>query len=152
VTRCGSPYADLRARLVERCRDGDGECWVGTDKTSTSIGYQQLDIHVPGLRISGRRGSARRKVYAHIALWCWDKWSCVDANELWLAYREFRESGLELDHECEEPACRNPAHLQPVTHVENLAASRERRASRLDQLDRLGADLGCDDGKGLAEF
>jgi RNase P subunit RPR2 len=29
--------------------------------------------------------------------------------------------GLELDHICNVPACCNPAHLQAITHVENLA-------------------------------
>jgi len=28
--------------------------------------------------------------------------------------------GLELDHLCREPACVNPAHLEPVTHRENI--------------------------------
>lgn len=29
--------------------------------------------------------------------------------------------GLSLDHLCRNPACVNPAHLEPVTHKENLA-------------------------------
>ena len=29
-------------------------------------------------------------------------------------------TGLELDHLCRRPACVNPAHLEPVTHRENL--------------------------------
>lgn len=28
--------------------------------------------------------------------------------------------GLELDHLCRTPACCNPAHLEPVTHAENV--------------------------------
>lgn len=28
--------------------------------------------------------------------------------------------GLELDHLCRTPACCNPAHLDPVTHAENM--------------------------------
>ena len=31
--------------------------------------------------------------------------------------------GLELDHLCRVPACVNPAHLEPVTHAENLMRS-----------------------------
>ena len=29
-------------------------------------------------------------------------------------------SGAELDHLCRNPACVNPAHLEPVTHQENI--------------------------------
>lgn len=29
--------------------------------------------------------------------------------------------GMELDHLCEVKACVNPAHLEPVTHQENIA-------------------------------
>lgn len=28
--------------------------------------------------------------------------------------------GLELDHLCRNPPCVNPAHLEPVTHAENM--------------------------------
>lgn len=31
--------------------------------------------------------------------------------------------GLELDHVCRVPACCNPEHLEPVTHMENLRRS-----------------------------
>jgi hypothetical protein len=31
--------------------------------------------------------------------------------------------GLEIDHLCRTPACCNPAHLEPVTHAENLHRS-----------------------------
>lgn len=30
------------------------------------------------------------------------------------------EDGLELDHLCRNPSCANPAHLEPVTHRENV--------------------------------
>lgn len=30
-------------------------------------------------------------------------------------------AGLELDHLCRNPLCVNPAHLEPVTHAENMA-------------------------------
>lgn len=29
-------------------------------------------------------------------------------------------TGLEIDHLCRVPACVNPAHLEPVTHAENV--------------------------------
>ncbi len=36
-------------------------------------------------------------------------------------------AGLELDHTCETPACVNPAHLEPVTHAENMRRIRDRQ-------------------------
>lgn len=29
-------------------------------------------------------------------------------------------NGLEIDHQCRNPPCVNPAHLEPVTHRENI--------------------------------
>src|SRR4051794_32415303 len=40
-----------------------------------------------------------------------------------LAYRKLKgpwPPGLELDHLCFRPGCCNPAHLEPVTHDENM--------------------------------
>lgn len=34
---------------------------------------------------------------------------------------------LELDHECQEPACRNPDHLQPLTVREHRQVTLDRR-------------------------
>lgn len=33
--------------------------------------------------------------------------------------------GLELDHLCRNPSCCNPAHLEPVTHAENMRRIRK---------------------------
>lgn len=38
--------------------------------------------------------------------------------------------GLELDHLCSNPPCVNPAHLEPVTHAENMRRAAERRKAR----------------------
>lgn len=37
--------------------------------------------------------------------------------------------GLDLDHLCETKPCVNPAHLEPVTHAENVRRAVERRAA-----------------------
>ena len=40
-----------------------------------------------------------------------------------VVYEAFRGEiplGLELDHKCRLPVCVNPAHLEPVTHLENM--------------------------------
>lgn len=45
--------------------------------------------------------------------------------------------GLELDHLCQNPSCVNPAHLEPVTHAENVrrgAKPRKLTGGRLEQV------------------
>ena len=54
----------------------------------------------------------------------------MQRDELYLAYLEFRASGLQLDHLCSEPACRRPSHLNPCTQSENIMAGRERDYQR----------------------
>lgn len=38
--------------------------------------------------------------------------------------------GLELDHQCVNPPCLNPAHMAPVTHAENMARTRRSTCKR----------------------
>lgn len=68
------------------------ECWPWTGGKNHK-GYGQL-------MISGKNKMAHRASY-----------------ELWLAPIPH---GLELDHLCRNRACINPAHLEPVTHEENI--------------------------------
>ena len=50
---------------------------------------------------------------------------CARAHRwLWEQLRGAVPQGLELDHLCCVPACVNPAHLEPVTHVENMRRGR----------------------------
>lgn len=37
--------------------------------------------------------------------------------------------GLEIDHLCRVPACVNPSHLEPVTHLENMRRAKMARRS-----------------------
>lgn len=104
-----SPYARLTANVSE-----EGDCWCGTERSHARRGgYGQVTFWVPGLGKS-------HKMSAHLLTWIASQIG-VDAtiDDLYLAYVEFRCSGLELDHVCENPYCRRPDHLDPVTHSEN---------------------------------
>lgn len=102
-----SVLADAVTRMERRSRI-DGECWV-TDK-GLSNGYTQVSV----------TGTPR---LGHV-----------------VAYTYFRDDvpdGLELDHvNCASRACWNPWHVEPVTHAENMARSREKRygARKLDPI------------------
>ena len=107
----------LYARLAAKVSDADTDCWHGVGGTCCRYGYRRLNTYIPGLK-------AKRQLTAHIATWLcvqlnpqapWE----VSTDDLFLAYCEFRASGLELNHTCHNTGCRNPAHLQPMTHAEN---------------------------------
>jgi hypothetical protein len=67
-------------------------CWVWLGSTN-GRGYGEI-------RVAGR------KVYAH-------RWSVENSGRTIPA-------GFEVDHLCRNPSCVNPAHLDIVTHVENV--------------------------------
>jgi hypothetical protein len=120
-----TPYCSPYARLVANVTESAG-CWIGNDPRCR-FGYQRLNFYVPGL-------AKAVKLTAHIATWLLveaeaEGAGIVTADELYLAYAEFRASGLELDHTCVEPSCRNPIHLEPVTHTENMQRMRDRWAA-----------------------
>lgn len=119
VSPHSSPYARLVANVVE-----DGECWLGTESSRSSWGYVRSNWYVPGLK---------RIVHlqSHIVTWLAHVTDAQTIDELYLYYIEFRASGLEIGHECHEPACRRPQHLTPMTHVENCAQRSERRSARI---------------------
>lgn len=100
----GNKWANLTA--AERFWpnvDKSGDCWLWTGYIKPN-GYASF---YPG---GGRHVP---KVYAH-------RWSYEAANEP-------IPEGLEIDHLCHVRHCVNPAHLELVTHRENL----DRRNARL---------------------
>ena len=78
------------------CIDTPSGCWNWTGTRYYGYGYL-------------RPGNGRPPVRAH--RWSYQRWvGPIPA-------------GLELDHLCRNKACVNPAHLEPVTHRENLRRS-----------------------------
>jgi hypothetical protein len=125
-----SPYARLVANVTEL-----GECWVGTERSGGRGGYVQASFRVPGL------GGRIVKFSAHILTWVAHETGAQTLDELYLAYLEFRHSGLVLDHTCVEPACRRPLHLEAVTQAVNIQRGHERRAARLPAADRADCEF-----------
>lgn len=80
-------------RLAEKFRAASGGCWEWTGGRSAA-GYGMI------------RDEGQVVVYAHRALYQ-------------LLVGPIPE-GLELDHLCRNRACVNPAHVEPVTHEENM--------------------------------
>ena len=117
VSPYSSPYARLVANVIE-----DGECWLGIEKSAGRGGYQQVNFRVPGL---GRRIV---KFSAHILTWIANETALTNLDDLYLAYLEFRCSGLVLDHTCNQRECRRPKHLDPCTQAVNIQRMRERRS------------------------
>lgn len=50
--------------------------------------------------------------------------------------------GLELDHKCRVRCCVNPAHLEPVTHTENVRRGDAGKVNRARQLGKHRCDKG----------
>jgi len=95
--------------------DPETDCWNWTGRGSTRKGGYGL--------ISN--GAARSSIPAHVFVYEQVVGPVPD--------------GMELDHTCENKACVNPAHLEPVTGTENqlrAAASRRARPPRDDEEKR----------------
>lgn len=113
-------YENPFARVVAHTKEPENEqsCWPWT-RHRDRWGYGRLGVYIRGLK-------KKKNLMAHLVIWLWLEAECENANDLWLAYREFRESGLELDHTCENEPCCNPDHLEPVTSQINSRRRTER--------------------------
>jgi hypothetical protein len=79
--------------------DTNGGCWLWTKRLNPR-GYGEIGV---GSAVDG----SNRVAFAH--------------RTSYEAFVGSIPSGLELDHLCRVRCCINPAHLEPVTHAENLA-------------------------------
>lgn len=96
-TSCSTGRSPLFFRRLAECRRGPDECWNWP-------GPKGKNGYAPYLWIKGKKAYAYRMAYIHLV---------GPVPE-----------GLELDHLCRNPACINPAHLEPVTHLENCLRSK----------------------------
>ena len=99
--RADDPIRPINLPILDRIMaktEVVGDCWIWTGHTSR--GYAKVNI-------------GQRPVRAHI--WMYEH------------HHGSVPEGLELDHTCTKRACVNPAHLEPVTHEENLRRMREHR-------------------------
>lgn len=88
-------FSDQGARLMAKTDRTPGGCWLWTARINNR-GYGEYSL-------SGQRKLAHRASYELLVGPIPD--------------------GHELDHLCRTPRCVNPAHLEPVTHLENMGRS-----------------------------
>lgn len=94
--RRGRPTKPAEERFRAKVKEDANGCWIWTGWI-TANGYGQFSV---------RHGV---KEYAH-------RWA-------YLHWRGVIPDGLVIDHLCRVRACCNPAHLDVVTHAENLRRS-----------------------------
>lgn len=94
----GRPRLDAVAVFNSRHVKHESGCWLWTG-TRKPTGYGRMSAN-------GQGTSAHRFSYEH------------HVGPI--------PDGLEIDHLCNEPACVNPDHLEPVTRAENLRRKTER--------------------------
>lgn len=129
------------------CRCGCGEATSIARQSDTARGYVNGQPKLFRRGHAGRRPAIERfwgKVDRRGANDCWPWRGCTVnaqgygklniAGQMVLAHRYSYAlvrpipDGLELDHICRNPLCVNPAHLEPVTHRENVLRGTARSA------------------------
>lgn len=108
--------------------ENEQACWPWKGKEVDRYGYARFNLRIPGL------AGKHKHFTAHIAAFVCNEASPANSDEFYLAYLEFRCSGLELDHLCEVSGCINIDHLDPTTRSVNQQRIHDRRAQRRKQL------------------
>lgn len=101
------------AAFWSRCERGDG-CWLWTGSWAVVAKTKKGTEHRYGIFRVWRNGK-RVSLYAH---------------RVSKAFFSGDSPHLSIDHTCKNKLCINPAHLDWVTHTENLRRVAERNGSR----------------------
>lgn len=101
------PIKDLEGKLKSKILIDQNGCWVwqGAFFNKPYGKYGQIRVLVDG---------KSKIVKAH--------------RESYKLYKGEIPTGLELDHLCHNTLCVNPAHLEPVTHLENMRRRKDYKA------------------------
>lgn len=106
----GKPFPYLRGhanRIYQAVRvDLSTKCWIWLKNIKPDTKYGQ----------SASLGASGRKVNAHKLVWEYTFGPTPDR--------------CDMDHLCRVPACVNPVHLEPVTHVENIRRGKHVRLNK----------------------
>ncbi len=107
--KCGHVFYPIQTRCIDHkgpmLSPYLGPCWLWTGKTNKG-GYGEI-------KVAGQRLRTHRWMYEIV------KGPIPD--------------GLQLDHLCRQRACCNPAHLEAVTHRENMMRGKTQTAQKAAQ-------------------
>ena len=95
-------------RIIGRIDASSSECWLWTGELRKGYGC---------VKVNGRRWSVHRLLFE--------------------ALIGPIPQGLELDHLCRNRTCCNPAHLEPVTHAENIRRGDQAREGDRRRIARI---------------
>lgn len=119
---------EARARQTAEGRLGGRDAWTDPDER-----FDSYVIHEPNTGCHLWTGATTHHGYGAFGIGSTKNGSERIVGAHRYAYERIKGpilDHLEIDHLCSTPPCVNPAHLEAVTHKENLRRGKERRANQ----------------------